>query len=163
MLGLYDPNDETEVTADASSYGLGAVLRQCKPGQEFRVIVYACRRLAETEIHYAQIEKEALALAWACQKLRDYLCGKHFKLPTDHKPLVPILSENAIDDLTPRLQRLRMRMLRYGFDVSYVPGRESTAAEALSRAPLRQAPSSDLDEEVEFSMSRRHIQWHPLP
>lgn len=41
---------------------------------------------------YAQIEKEALAATWASEKFSDYVLGKHFELETDHKSLVPLLS-----------------------------------------------------------------------
>ena len=41
---------------------------------------------------YAQIEKEAYALSWACDRFSDYLLGMDFHIVTDHKPLVPLLS-----------------------------------------------------------------------
>ena len=51
----------------------------------------ASRSLSETECRYAQIEKEGLALTWACERFTDYILGKRITLETDHKPLVPIL------------------------------------------------------------------------
>lgn len=95
------------------------------------VIAYISRLLSETEKRYAQIEKEALALVWACDKFSDYLVGKLFKLETDHKQLVPIFTSKSLDDLTFRLQRLKMRMMRYRYEVPYVPSKELLVAVPL--------------------------------
>lgn len=149
VLAVYDPAKETVVTADASSFGVGAVLRQQQAKGNYAVIAYASRLLTDTERRYAQIEKEALALVWACEKFADYLVGKQFRLESDHKPLIPIFTSKALDGLTPRLQRLRMRMMRYSYDITYVPGKELLAADALSRAPLTATDPWDLAEEVE--------------
>ena len=46
---------------DASSYGLGAVI----------TVAYAFRAIMNTEQPYAQIEKEAFASTWACEKSAD--------------------------------------------------------------------------------------------
>ena len=35
--------------------------------------------MSETECRYAQIEKEALAAIWACNKFSDYLLGRKFQ------------------------------------------------------------------------------------
>lgn len=104
VLAAYDPKKETVVTADASSFGLGAVLRQRQTTGNYAVIAYASRRLTDTEKRCAQIEKEALALVWGCEKFSDYLVGKQFLPETDHKPLVPIFNSKNFDDLTPRLR-----------------------------------------------------------
>ena len=55
-------------------------------------VAYASRSLTETESRYVQIEKEALASTWACEKFASYIQGITITLETDHKPLVPLLS-----------------------------------------------------------------------
>ena len=57
VLALYEPERESVVSADASSYGIGAVLRQRQPEGEWRPIAYISRSLTDTEQRYAQIEK----------------------------------------------------------------------------------------------------------
>jgi len=51
---------------DASSYGLGAVLLQSSDSR-WHPVAYVSRAMTDTESHYAQIKKEALALIWACK------------------------------------------------------------------------------------------------
>jgi hypothetical protein len=71
-LSHYDPNKESIVSADASSFGIGTVIRQTR-GESLRPVVYASRSMSDTEMGYAQIEKEALAITWACEKFSNYL------------------------------------------------------------------------------------------
>ncbi|CAC5425334.1 unnamed protein product [Mytilus coruscus] len=63
-LAYFDINADTQVIADASPVGLGAVLVQ-KQGDSHKIICYASRSLSEIERRYSQTEKEALGLVWA--------------------------------------------------------------------------------------------------
>ncbi|UYV77427.1 hypothetical protein LAZ67_15000994 [Cordylochernes scorpioides] len=99
ILAAYDLRKPTMVSSDASSYGLGAVLKTMTP----------------TEKRYAQIEKEALAITWACERFQDFLLGKRFRIETDHKPLIPLFSTK---------------------ELMHIPGNELLDADALSRQPL---------------------------
>ena len=67
ILVLYDLDAATKLSADASSYGLGGVLLQLNESK-WKPVAYASRSMTETERRYAQIEKEALAITWACEK-----------------------------------------------------------------------------------------------
>lgn len=137
VLALYDPSLPTKVTADSSSYGLGAVLTQKQANGHWSPVVYASRSLTPTERRYAQIEKEALASTWSCSRFQDYLIGIKFTLETDHKPLVPLLGVlKSLDELPPRIQRMKMRLMRFCYNIVHVPGKELYTADTLSRAPL---------------------------
>lgn len=105
VLAQYSNTAETRVAADASPYGIGAVLTQKQADGSWRPVTYISRGLTDTEKRYAQIEKEALAVTWACERLASYLLGLHFTLMTDHKPLVPLLSTRGLDDPPPRILR----------------------------------------------------------
>ena len=131
VLTLYNPRAPTKVSADASSYGLGAVLLQ-QVGDEWKPVAYASRSMSETERRYAQIEKEALTVTWACDKFSDYILGRSFQIETDHKPLVPLLSAKELDSLLPRVLRFQLRLARYGYSIQHVPGKLLYTADALS-------------------------------
>lgn len=149
-LALYNPNAELKVSADASSFGLGAVLFQHEE-DTWRPVVYASRSMSETERRYAQIEKEALATTWACEKFTDYILGKQFRIETDHKPLIPLLNTKQLDSMPPRILRFRLRLARYNYVVEHVPGKEMYTADTLSRAPEPAQSDKDthLEKEVE--------------
>ena len=140
---MFDPEKETIVSSDASSYGLGEVLKQKQPGGEIRPIALISRSLTDTEQRYAQLEKKALALTWARERLSNYLVGTKFLIKTDHKPLVPMLSTKRLDELPVRIQRFRMRMMRFQYSIVHVPGKALLTADALSRAPLLQTLPAD--------------------
>ena len=136
LLAHYDPQAETQVSADASPYGLGAVMTQKQENGEWRPVAYNSRALSDVERRYAQIEKEALAVTWACERLSDLLIGKTFHLKTDHKPLIPLLSTKDLDTLPPRIQRFRMRLMRFHYTIEHIPGKLLVSVDALSKAPV---------------------------
>lgn len=144
-LSHYDPNKQIIVSADSSSYGLGAVLLQENQDGSRSVVSYASRTLNSSERNYAQIEKEALALVWALHKFKDFVIGIEVILETDHKPLLQILQTKPLDDLTPRLLRFRLQIMRYSYKIVYVPGKKLVVADALSRAPLKETEPETLN------------------
>ena len=76
--------------------------------------------MTDTEKRYSQIEKDALALVWACEKLSDYVIGKAIFLETDHKPLLPLLGKTNLDCLSPLVLRFRIRLNNVVEDHCYV-------------------------------------------
>ena len=105
ILSLYDSNKETKISADASSYGLGAVLLQLHYGS-WKPVTFISRALTPTETRYAQIEKEALALVWVCERCSDYITGKSISAETDHKPMFRYLP-SSLADTPPRIQKVK--------------------------------------------------------
>ena len=51
--------------------------------------------MTSTACKYAQIEKEALAVTWACERSSNYIVGKSITIETDHKPLVLLLMKHT--------------------------------------------------------------------
>ena len=153
VLAWYNPAAETKIIADASAYGLGAVLLQ-KHNDDWKPVAYASRSMTETEARYAQIEKEALATTWACERFTDYILGKQFHIETDHKPLVPLLGTKQLDNLPPRVLGFRLRLMRFDYTISHVPGKLLYTADTLSRSPQEcSAEDLQLAELTEEQMS----------
>ena len=147
VLTLYNPEKESF----ASAYGLGAVLLQ-NTESDWKPVAYASRSMSETERRYAQIEKEALATTWACEKFSMYVLGKRFLIETDHKPLVPLLGSKHLDSLPPRVLRFRLRLDRFDYSIEHVPGKLLYTADTLSRAPVSSSEDSTLEELAELAM-----------
>ena len=87
------------VKIPSSKSGLGAVLEQ-----EGHPVAYASRALSKAQQRYAQIEKEVLAIVFACDKFNQFIYGKTVQVEIDHKPLVSIFKK-SLNDCPMRLQR----------------------------------------------------------
>lgn len=154
VLRFYDERRNTKISADASKAGIGAVLLQ-QYGARWRPVAYASRALTTTECNYAQIEKEALALAYACKKFHVYIYGKKVWAETDHKPLVTI-AKKGLAFTPPRVQRLFLSIQKYDLQLDYKPGKELLVADTLSRAFDRSERSSEIDEMVHVNIVRKN-------
>ena len=117
LLRYYDVSKPVTVQCDASQSGLGAVLLQ-----EGQPVCYASRALTDTESRYAQIEKEMLAITWACDKFDQYLYGRDtVTVETDHEPLKSVFKKE-IHKSPKRLQRMRLALQKYNLEVQYKKG-----------------------------------------
>ena len=142
VLTHYNPQLPITLAADASSYGVGAVISHVLPDGGEHPIAFASRTLTTSERNYAQIEKEALSLMFAIKKFHRFLYGHKFLLITDHKPLVAILGpKKGIPSLAAaRLQRWAVLLSAYNYDIKYKSTEKHGNADGLSRLPL---PSTD--------------------
>lgn len=136
-LQYFNENKTLTVSVDASKNGLGATLLQ-----EGKPVAYGSASLTETQQRYAQIEKELLAVVYGLEHYNYYTYGRPVIVQTDHKPLLG-LSKKPYDSISPRLQRLLLRLNRYDIQLDYVPGKKLLIADTLSRA---QSPTEIFDE-----------------
>ena len=145
VLTPYSVSAETMISADASAYGIGAAILQRVKG-EWKPVAYASRALTAAEKRYAQIEKEALAICWSCDKFHYYVAGKEITIETDHRPLLAILGEKELAKLPIRVQRFRLKMMNYTYKIIYTPGSKLVLADALSRSPVQELKDSSIEE-----------------
>uniref|UniRef100_A0A5S6Q0K3 RNA-directed DNA polymerase n=1 Tax=Trichuris muris TaxID=70415 RepID=A0A5S6Q0K3_TRIMR len=125
------------VPTDASETGIGAVLSHLYPSEEERPVAFASRTLTDTEKRYATIDKEALAIVFGVTKFSQYLFGRRFTMKTDHKPLERIFGEKRE---VPKMATNRLRrwaLSAYNYEVRYVPAKENSPADVLSRLPVQ--------------------------
>lgn len=86
--------------------------------------------MTQSECRYAQIEKECIGLVFGFEKFHNYVYGlPSFIAETDHKPLIAIIRKN-LNEMSPRIQRLMMRLQRYDFELVYTPGIYIVVADA---------------------------------
>ena len=91
ILRFYDPKKPVTLSVDASSTGVGCVILQ-----DNQPVAYASSSLNESQKQWAQIEKEMLAIWFACSKFHCYIYGQAVGVETDHKLLVSILKKNFL-------------------------------------------------------------------
>ena len=129
VLAYYDVSKPVTIQCDASKSGLGAAQLQ-----DGRPVAYSSRVMTQTEQNYAQIEKELLAIVYACEKFDQYIFGKSDVIvESDHKPLETIFRK-PIHSSPKRLQRMRLRLQNYDIQVKYKRGATMFLADTLSRA-----------------------------
>ena len=126
-LAHYYPDKTAVIETDASQKGLGAVLIQ-----DGRPVRFLSKALTPTEADYANIERELLAVLFACEKLHNYTFGRKVSIHTDHKPLEAIF-QKPISLAPSRLQRMLLRLSKYDLEVKYVGAKSVLLADTLSR------------------------------
>ena len=79
-----------------------------------------------------------------------------FNIETDHKPLLTLLKTKCLDELTPRIQRFRMRLMRFNYTIDYTEGKNLVTADTLSRAPVQ--ASQYQNKEKGKHLEEKHIE-----
>jgi transposase InsO family protein len=128
------------LATDASDVAIGASLEQEADGAR-RPVAFASRLLTETELKRPVIDREALAILWACDKFEPYLLGATFRIESDHEPLKWLYETPTVKG---RLSHWQLRLGAYDglLGVSYVKGAKNVVADCLSRPSM---PSIWLD------------------
>jgi transposase InsO family protein len=132
VLAHPDPSRQYILHTDASGFATAAVLSQQQEDGTIRPVAYYSKKMGPAERNYGITDKELLAIVQAVRHWRCYLEGNPYpvKVLTDHQAL-KWLSSKA--DVTGRQMRWVQDLSDVEYEVSYIPGPQNAAADALSR------------------------------
>jgi len=128
VLEFIDYSRDIHIQCDSSNIGCGAVLFQYDDKGRRHVICYASRKYSPTETRYSTFQQEAGAIVWALERFKEYTLGHHVIVETDHKNLSYVKKSTM-----PQLERWRMRLQEFDFEVQYLQGSLNHVADGLSR------------------------------
>ncbi|GBO39741.1 Retrovirus-related Pol polyprotein from transposon 17.6 [Araneus ventricosus] len=129
------------IFTDASKYSLGCALVQEDASTGFHhPTAFASRKLGPSEISYATVEKECLALVFTITHFKNYLYGAHFNVFSDQQCLSRV---KTLKDPTSRIARWFLTLQQYDYTIIYKPGRLNFMADCLSRATYLVDKQSD--------------------
>ena len=98
------------------------------------------------------VELELLAAVWAARKTRIYTMARPTLLLTDHQPLVKIINEQGLDQISnPRILRLKEKLLPYPFTAKWKKGSLHVIPDTFSRYPVAGPDQGDRRLEEELS------------
>ena len=99
-------------------------------------MAYASRALTPAETTYTQIEKELLAVVFACDHFDAYIYGRgKVHIETEDKPLESIV-QMPLHSAPKRLQRMLLQLQKYNLERKYKKGTSMFLADTLSQAHL---------------------------
>ncbi|KAK9721026.1 hypothetical protein QE152_g21749 [Popillia japonica] len=124
-LTPFDPKKKTILQCDASKNGLGCCLTPFDPKKK--------------TILQCDASKNGLG----CCLFQEY---EEVDVQSDHKPIISIMKKAICKIGSVRLQRLRIKLLKYSLNVYYVPGKDIHFEDMLSRANIKsEKPKVDFE------------------
>ncbi|GFT86350.1 retrovirus-related Pol polyprotein from transposon 17.6 [Trichonephila clavipes] len=130
VLALPDQSAELQITTDASSRGIGAVLEQKYPNSEVKPLYFFSKKLNPSQSKYNATVLEFFAIYTALNFFRPFLLGRKFKVFTDHKPLAGFLSNK---NPSSKILRWKLALEEFNYDIHYIRGSLNSVADHLSR------------------------------
>ena len=126
-LKYFDPLKPIVLECDASGTGIGGTLLQ-----DSQPVTFISQALTDTQKRYSNIEHELLTVVVIVEHLHHYIFGCQFIFHTDHSPLVSLF-QKCLNDTSPHLQWLLLRLSQYKMDVKYVAHKCVPVADCMSQ------------------------------
>lgn len=123
VLEVYDPNKQIVIAADASPYGVVAVLSHIVNGVE-KPVLFVSSTSSPAEKNYSQMDREALSIISAVKKFYKHIYGQKFLLESDHQSLKDIFSpkKETPPVAAARLQRWAIITSMYDYEIKHKSG-----------------------------------------
>ena len=168
-LHLVDPDRGFVLRTDAPNYAVGAVLEQVLDNGRHVAVAFWCRVLAEgPKRTWTPWEKMAYAIVMALRKWAGYIALHPVNVCTDHQSLQSWHKEQVDTPSDPASRRARWHetLAKFGLTVVYVPGKDNTLADCLSRwaypASKTMTNVSAHGDEAETAEAKRIIEMERL-
>ena len=137
---IHEVNRPTCLWTDGSKNGLGFYLVQIYCSCDIRAPLICCKTGWKLVFAGSRstTEGEVMAVCTTLDKCRMFITGcPDLIVATDHKPLVKILSDKSLENITnPRLFCLKEKSLQYELTIKHVDGKMNCSADASCRAAL---------------------------
>lgn len=129
VLAMPDFKQPFVLEADASGYGIGAVLMQNQ-----KPISFFSKAIGPKAAALSTYDKEALAIIEALKKWKHYFAASSLVIKTDQQSLKYIQEQKLTDGIQ---HKLLIKLLGYNYSVEYKRGKENKVADALSRVKYK--------------------------
>ena len=128
-MATLDWNRNFEIMYDASDFAMGVVMGQ-RIERTFRAIYSSRKTFNEAQENYSTIEKEMLAVIFACEKFRPYILGSHVIVHTDHATIKYLMAKK---DAKPRLIKWVLLLQEFDIEIKDKKRSDHVIADHLSR------------------------------
>ncbi|GAA5866211.1 hypothetical protein JCM1840_005115 [Sporobolomyces johnsonii] len=159
LTAIEDGTERLFFFTDASMFGCGGWIGQGATRAEARPFRYFSFKFNGAQRNYSTTDQELLAVFVGIKKNEEHLVGWHFTVVCDHEPL----KTWVLQPPKPSRRHVRMweELARFDFDWEFIPGKNNTLADSLSRLaelegtdglsiPFAPEPSPPLDDPTPF-------------
>lgn len=152
VLAIFNPNAETELHCDASSFGFGAVLMQKQKDNKLHPAAYFSKTTSKDESKLHSYELETLSVIYALKRFHTYAHGLPLTIVTDCNSLVSTLKNR---NSSAKIARWALFLEDYDYTIQHRSGASMGHVDALSRTVAIGAISDlDIDFQLQIAQSR---------